>query len=64
MGRSNPHFASAAQYPAQVGVSEILAENRYNMDKGGVAKGDRSNGVVLRPEGRKLVTQRSNGSQV
>jgi hypothetical protein len=37
-------------------IAKILAENRHNIDEGGVAEGKRSNGIVLGPEGRKVIT--------
>jgi 4-hydroxybenzoate polyprenyltransferase len=45
-------------------VAEILAENRHNMDEGGVAEGEGTNGIVIGPEGRKVIAWKSNGSRV
>lgn len=52
---------SVLQLPA---IAEILAENRYNMDKGGVYEGEGFNGIVIGPEGRKVIARKSNGSRV
>lgn len=59
MGIIKPWF-NLLRLPA---VAEILDENRHNMDEGGVAEGEGSNGIVLGPEGRKLISRKSNGSR-
>jgi hypothetical protein len=45
-------------------VLKIKPKNRYNADKGGIAKGAGSNGIVIGLEARKLVYRKSNGSKV
>jgi hypothetical protein len=45
-------------------VLKVKPENRHNADEGGIAEGAGSNGIVLGPEGRKLVTRKSNGGKV
>jgi 4-hydroxybenzoate polyprenyltransferase len=45
-------------------ILKIKPENRYNADEGGIAEGAGSNGIVLGPEGRKLVTRKSNRGKV
>jgi 4-hydroxybenzoate polyprenyltransferase len=45
-------------------ILKIKPENHHNANEGGITKGARSNGIVLGPEGRKLVTRKSNGGKV
>jgi 4-hydroxybenzoate polyprenyltransferase len=45
-------------------VLKVKPENRHNADEEGIAEGAGSNGIVLGPEGRKLVTRKNNGGKV
>lgn len=45
-------------------VLEIKQSNRHNADKGGVMKGEGSNGMVIKPQAKKTVYRKSNGGRV